>query len=52
MIDTAGSGTSTQNQYIWLNVGPDIRFNTSNHLTLDFAYTVRRGLKIGAAYIF
>ena len=34
------------------NLGPDLRGFCTNNLTLDFAYTIRRGLKIGMAYIF
>ncbi len=44
--------TSYQYQRTLFNVGPDIRLMTSEHVTLDFAYTIRRGLKVGFAFIF
>lgn len=33
-------------------LGTDIRFTCWDHETLDFAYSNRRGLKIGMAYVF
>jgi hypothetical protein len=51
MRDTAGFLSSEVSRHIWFNVGPDIRDVITEHLTLDLAYTIRRGLKMGVGYI-
>ena len=51
-FDTAQRGNSGFEYILHVfNIGPDIRFTLSDYLTLNFAYTNRRGLKIGMAYI-
>ncbi len=34
------------------NIGPDLHLHTSDHVSFNLAYTVRRGVKVGACYQF
>ena len=50
-------GVNNNQEYIytrfhdtWLNVGPDVRLQTSTHIMLSGAFTLRRGLKVGLDY--
>ncbi len=36
----------------WLNVGPDLRLECWDHALFNCAYTIRRGLKAGCAFVF
>lgn len=37
---------------LYFNIGPDLRFKTSTHFSVNTAFTIRRGLKLGASYLF
>ncbi|HYM20068.1 MAG TPA: hypothetical protein VEW28_03585 [Candidatus Kapabacteria bacterium] len=56
-VPDAGDTTHTKYEvqvlsYTWFNIGPDLRFQLSPNWLLAISYTVRRGLKLGAAYMF